>query len=379
MRYTRAIPPTALLAALTSCTHPSSPSNPTPHPLNPGQVVVIAGSPDLNEDPRDGDYALRSSAYGGGGLAVSRDGTIYYRVYHGDDGRVVRLGKDGRIQLNAVDIVPEQLLVQGNDLWLLAAKSGIALTKVSLADWKQTPIIDWTTRAAAETIKVADALGGSLPDGEKGGLYRDWPGSKLFLRADGTPIVVSGAGRMFEILGAENLREWSPPGYIEALARLTNGHGLQPEDALTDRNGQAVVLGRSGLLYIPRAGRARSVRFPSSTAALPPWSAMIAAGHDDVLLLGGTTATQRTPRPTVVKASGRMERLQWGEFKWCSGAGGGLATIASALPAGAVRQENGVILLNDRRCGQVYAFKLPVRLNAVTSDTPPGDRLRTHQ
>ncbi|MFB4305365.1 hypothetical protein [Actinomadura sp. GTD37] len=366
MRYTRVIPPVALLATLTACTHDTPSFNPTPHPTRPGQAVVIAGSPGLNKDPRDGEFALRSSAYGGGGLAVSRDGTVYYRVYHGEDGRIVQLGKDGRIQLNAVDIAPDQLLVQGGDLWLLAAKSGMAITKVSLADWKQTPIVDWTTRAAGKGIKVTGASGDPIGDGEKSGLYSDWAGARLFSRADGTPIVVSSAGRMFEALGPERLREWSPPGYAKALSGLTNGKGLRPEDAVTDENGQSTLLGKAGLVYIPRTGRARYVRFPASTAALPPWSALVTTGQGDVLLLGGTTATRRTPRPTIVRADGRMERLSWGGFKWCPGAAGGLAAIASALPAGAVRQQNGTILLNDRRCGQVYAFNLPARLDGVS-------------
>jgi hypothetical protein len=325
-------------------------------------VVVIAGAPDLNRDPRDGEYALRSSAYGPGGLAVSRDGTIYYRVYHDDDGRVVRLGKDGRIQLNAVGIAADQLLVHGNDLWLLAAKSGMAITKISLADWRQTPIIDWTTQAAAATIDVTGTLGTSISDGAKRELYSEWSGGRIFLRADGTPIIVSGAGRLFEVMGPGRLREWSPPGYAKALSGLTKGKRLRPADATIDENGQVTLLGRAGLLYIPRTGRARYIRFPSSAAAFPPWSAMITAGHGDVLLLGGTTATQRTPHPTIVRGDGRMEHLSWGAFKWCPGTSGGLSTIASALPGGIVRREDGVILMNDRRCGQIYAFKLPVRL-----------------
>ncbi|MEV4676191.1 hypothetical protein AB0K34_31485 [Actinomadura sp. NPDC049382] len=368
MRYTRVIPPVALLLTLpTACTHTEAPAfNPTPHPTHPAQAVVIAGSPELNRDPRDGEFALRSSAYGGGGLAVSRDGTLYYRVYHGREGRIVRLGKDGRIQLRAVDIAADQMFVQGNDLWLLAAKSGLAVTKVALTDWKQSPIIEWTAPSA--TVEVAGVNGAALPEKEARGLYRDWSGAKFFARADGTPIVVSRAGRMFEVVGSGTLREWSPPGYSEALAKVAAGGGLRPEDAVTDQNGQTILLGRAGLLYVPRTGKARYVRFPASTAALPPWSAMIALGNGDVLLLGGTTPTQTTPRPTIVRADGRMERLSWGGFKWCPGAGGGLATIASALPGGVVRRADGTIVLNDRRCGQVYAFKLPEPL----SGTPFG-------
>ncbi|QKW39638.1 hypothetical protein HUT06_41080 [Actinomadura sp. NAK00032] len=368
MRYTRVIPPVALLTAtLTACTHTTAPTfNPTPHPTHPAQAVVIAGSPELNKDPRDGEFALRSSAYGGGGLAVSSDGTLYYRVYHGREGRVVRLGKDGRIQLHAVDIAADQMFVQGNDLWLLAAKSGLAVSKVALSDWEQSPVIEWTAQSA--TVKVLGANGVALSKGDARRLYRDWTGAKFFARPDGTPIVVSRAGRMFEVTGPEVLREWSPPGYAEALAKVAAGKGLRPEDAVTDEDGQSILLGRAGLLYIPRTGKARYVRFPASAAALPPWSAVIGIGNGDALLLGGTTPIRTTPRPTIVRADGRMERLSLGGFKWCPGGGGGLTTIASALPGGVVKRADGTIVLNDRRCGQVYAFKLPEPL----SGTPFG-------
>ncbi|MEU8341990.1 hypothetical protein AB0C74_09855 [Spirillospora sp. NPDC048832] len=368
MRYTRVIRPVTLLTtALAACTQTTAPTfNPTPHPTHPGQVVVIAGSPKLNKDPRDGEFAVQSSAYGAGGLAVAADGTLYYRVYHGQDGRIVQLGRDGRIQLHAVDIAADRMFVQGNELWLLTAKSGLAVTKVALPAWKQTPIIQWTTPSA--TVEVADARGEALPDGKARSLYRDWSSAKFFARADGTPIVVSRAGRMFEVVGAGRLREWSPPGYAEALAKVAAGEGLRPGDAVTDETGQAILLGKGGLLYVPRTGKTRYVQFPASVAALPPWSALIGIGNGDVLLLGGTTPTRTTPRPTIVRADGRMERLSWGDFTWCRGAGGGPATIASALPSGVVKRADRTIVLNDRRCGQVYAFKLPKPLTG----TPVG-------
>ncbi|WP_157430364.1 hypothetical protein [Actinomadura macra] len=364
MRYNRVTTAVALLAALGACTTgEGGPSfNPTPHPTRPGQVVIIAGDPALNRDARDGEFALRSSAYGGGGLAVSSDGTVYYRVYFGREGRVVRLGRDGRVQLNAVDVVAEQMIANGHDLWLLGSGPGIAITKVSFTDWRETRIVDWTTRVASKTLKVVDASGTSFSRHEMDELYRDWSGAKIFLRADGTPVIVSTSGRLFEVRGPEKFQEWTPPGYVKALAGVIGGGGFQPQDTVTDEQGQSILLGRTGILYIPRDRPARHVRFPASMATLPPWSAITVTGQESVLLLGGTTTTQSAPRPTLIRADGRMERLDWGTFKRCPGADGTLAAVASALPGGVVRTSDGTIVMNDRRCGQIYAFKLPEKL-----------------
>lgn len=364
MRYNRVIAAVAVLMALGACTNDkASPDfNPTPKPTRPGQVVVIAGNPAINRDPRDGQYALQSSAYGGGGLAVSVDGTIFYRVYYSREGRIVRLGKDGRVALNVVNIVPDQMFIRGNDLWLVGANSGLAVTRVSISDWKQERIIQWDARTRLKGVEVVDHSGMPFSVDELKRLYADWKGAKMVIRADGTPVVVARSGRLFEILGPQRLREWIPAGYAQALGKVADDKQFDPEDAVLDDEGDLILLGAKGIVHIPRAEVARQVRFPESVAKLPPWTAVTPLGQGSVLLLGGTTATQNTPRPTIVRPDGRLELLSWGSFRWCAGSDGTLAAVASALPGGVVRRNDGTLLLNDKRCGQVYAFRLPDRL-----------------
>ncbi|MWK34888.1 DUF397 domain-containing protein [Actinomadura sp. J1-007] len=47
---------------------------PHPKPTRLGQVVTIAGDYKVRGEPRDGEYALRTSAYGDGGLAIGGTG-----------------------------------------------------------------------------------------------------------------------------------------------------------------------------------------------------------------------------------------------------------------------------------------------------------------
>ncbi|WP_329518769.1 hypothetical protein [Spirillospora sp. NBC_01491] len=363
MRYNRVIAGVVVLAAVGGCTEkPKSAFDPTPKPVRPGQAVIIAGDTNLNRDPRDGEYGLRSSAYGGGGIAISAGGDIYYRVYYDSEGRVARLGRDGKVSLYGVDIVPDQMVIYGDDLWLIAAGFGIKVLRVSVAGWRQAEVIKWMDLKDSKNIEVRDSAGGSLSASVKLQLYPNWKGAKLVVRADGVPIVISKTGMLFEVRGPGRLDEWRPLGYGDALAKVVEEGEFQPSDAVLDDQGGLVLLGHGGIIRLPRTGSATSVRFPKSVSRLPSWSTVVSAGQGAVVLLGGMKASAIAPRPTLVRRDGRMERLSWGGFVRCDKFDGSLSSVASAMSSGSVRAADGSILMNDKGCGRVYSFKLPDRL-----------------
>lgn len=85
-----------------------------------------------------------------------------------------------------------------------------------------------------------------------------------------------------------------------------------------------------------------------------------------ILLLGGTSAFQREPRPTLVRPDGRLVKLALGGPQWCDQFDGTLAAVVSANPGGLARMPNGDYVLNDKNCGRIYRFRLPKTLTGPT-------------
>ncbi|MFC6933093.1 hypothetical protein ACFQHO_23960 [Actinomadura yumaensis] len=334
MRYNRVIAAVALLGALgSSCTSekPKDAFNPTPKPTRLGQVVTIAGDYKVRGEPRDGEYALRTSAYGDGGLAIGGDGTPYFGVLSGGDSRIAHVDSTGRLATWKLGNIPNQLDVQGDALWLMSSFSGLDLTRVSLKTLKQEVYVSWKSRLPGR-LAVKSPSGRPIADDERSRLDRYWAGSRFVLRSDGVPVLVSKAGDLFEVAQHGELRQWHPSGYESALRKASGGKILDPTFATRDRSGGLILLGRRGLVRVPRDAGASGVAFPESTAKLPPWTGAAALNDGSILLLGGTTATGHTPRPTLEKPDGTMVRLDWGAPRSCAEFDGSLAVIGSAKP-----------------------------------------------
>ncbi|MFF4236008.1 hypothetical protein ACFYYL_09115 [Actinomadura geliboluensis] len=366
MRYTRVIPPVALLLTLpTACTHTEAPTfNPTPHPTHPAQAVVIAGSPDDYRPPRDGDYAVRSSAQSDGGLTVDPStGLTYYRTAGSADPRIARIERDGRLTTFRVRNPGDQLAIAAGELWIMSAAKALRLSKISLAGLREQDVLP---SEGGRTPQITAPSGRPLAPGRQRQMNRAWEGARFAIRGDGVPVIVTRGGELFEVAGAGRLRQWTPAGYEAAVRKVAGTGELRPRDAAADERRGLVVLGVRGLVHVRAERAASAVRFPASTEKSPPWSAVAPLPGGSALLLGGTSAFQREPRPVLVRPDGTLELLAFGGPAWCDQFDGTLAAVASAEPGGLARAPDGSYVLSDKNCGRIYRFRLPENLSGST-------------
>ncbi|NKZ03555.1 hypothetical protein [Actinomadura latina] len=359
MRYTRVIPPVALLTALSACTNGEPSFNPTPAPTRPGQVVVIAGSPDDFQTPRDGEYAIAAGAHSDGGLAVDpTTGLTYYRAL-GREPLIARIERDGRVSTFRIDNSGDQIGIASGEIWIMSSGKTGRLSRVSLSSFREEDVL---RAGQGRTIKIIGPSGRSLDPGQ---LDKSWEGARFALREDGVPVIATRAGDLFEVVGDNKVRKWEPEGYEAAVHQLAGTNDLRPQDVAEDGRHGLIVLGLRGLIRVKVDGPARAVRFPATTKELPPWSAVTPLADGSALLLGGTSAFQREPRPVLVRPDGRLERLAFGGAQWCDQFNGTLAAVASAEPGGLARTRDGNYVLSDKNCGRIYRFRLPKEMSGV--------------
>ncbi|MEU6035905.1 hypothetical protein ABZ801_10885 [Actinomadura sp. NPDC047616] len=364
MRRNRFITTAAAIMILSACSQAQDePSfNPTPRPTRPGQAVIIAGDPGLDRPPRDGEYALRASAYSDGGLAVDpRSGAVYFPTAGSEGRSIARIERDGRLTLIRSQNHADQLGISGNELWVLSSQGRPHLTSISLSTLQTT--FDLDLSRIPERIQITNPSGDPLSDPERSRLEADLSGSSFTIRGDGIPVIASRAGRIFELSKTRELREWIPDGYAEALRQTTEGKEFRLMSLAPAERRGVIVLGRNGLVRVDDSGHSKAIRFPTSDGGRPPWSAALSLDDGSILLLGGTTETQRTPRPTLVRPDGSLELLSFGGPRWCDEFDGSLAVVASANPGGLAKRTDGTYVISDKDCGKVYSFTLPPRLS----------------
>ncbi len=350
------------MAALSACTDQTPSFNPTPAPTRPGQVVVIAGSPENYDPPRDGEYAIRSSAQSEGGLAVdSASGAIYLRVVSGSDKPVERIEPDGTLTVFHPKNPGDQLGLTRETLWIMSSYKGVRLSKMSLTSLAETEMLN---TGRGHEIEVLDPSGDPLDARKREGLRETWADSRLVIRGDGVPVIVSRAGRLYEVAGPDKIREWNPTGYGEVLGNLTKGADLRPASAVAVGSNGLLILARSGLLQIGD-GRARGIRIRMLSHGLPEWSAALPLDDGSTLLLGGTSAAEPDPRPGLVRQNGKLELLTYGKRRRCEGFDGSMGVLASSDPVGTSRMNNGDFVVADQTCGRVYRVRPPRQLAGV--------------
>jgi hypothetical protein len=323
--------------------------------------VIIAGDYRAYKDPVDGSYAVRSNASSPGGLAVGPDGSIYFPISMRDEERIARVTTDGRMHVLPFNTIAKQIAVKNGSLWLMSSYSdGFSLTKGSLADSHETLYVGWHSHKG-DNLSAVSRFGKSLAKQQQADLNRFWANSVFALRGDGAPIIASSRAQLFEALGHGKLRQWEPNGYTAAVRKISNINGFTPLGINEDNAGGIIVLGREGLIRVPSTGVAKGIRFPANTSQLPPWATATPLADGSLLLLGGVSAMQDTPRPTKVLASGTLQPLSWGGPQQCDEFNGTLASVASAEPGGAGRRPNGIFIVSDKKCDRIYAFRLPAR------------------
>ncbi|MEU8341988.1 hypothetical protein AB0C74_09845 [Spirillospora sp. NPDC048832] len=327
--------------------------------------MVIAGSPDDYRSPRDGDYAVRSSAQSDGGLAVDPStGLTYYRTAGSADPRVARIERDGRLTTFRVRNPGDQLAIAAGELWIMSSAKSLWLSRVSLSDLREQDVL---RSEGGKTPQIMAPSGGPLTPERQQRVNRGWEGARFTVRGDGVPVIVKRSGDLFEVAGAEKLRQWTPDGYVAAVRKVAGTGELRLRDVAAAEGPRGlVVLGVRGLVRVAADGAASAVRFPASTKKTPPWSAVAPLPGGSALLLGGTSAFQREPRPVLVRPDGVLELLAFGGPAWCDQFDGTLAAVASAEPGGLARAPDGSYVLSDKNCGRIYRFRLPENLRGST-------------
>lgn len=318
--------------------------------------MVIAGSPGDYRPPRDGEYAVKSSAQSEGGLAVDpATGQIYLRVLSGSDRLVERIEPDGTLTTFRPKNPGDQLALTRGTLWIMSSYRGLRLSKMSLSSLAETEVLN---TAEERTVEVLDSSGDRVDAQKREKLRRSWPDSRFVVRGDGVPVIVSRAGDLYELTGRGELREWEPPGFRAAMRSLSGNGDLRPVSALSVGTDGMLILTPSGLLRISN-GRSQGIRIHMLTRGLPDWSAALPVGDGSTLLLGGTSALEPRPRPGLVRPDGALEILTYGERRRCEDFDGSMAVLASADVVGTGRTKNGDHVVVDQSCGRVYRVRLP--------------------
>ncbi|MBW8482055.1 hypothetical protein [Actinomadura parmotrematis] len=349
----------ALLSAACTHTAPRASFDPTPTPTRPGQVVTIAGAPDINTTPRDGEYALRSSAFSdAGGLAVTDAGIPYFEVIYQQKGAIAYIDRTGRIGLLRLGSLPDQLSAQGNDLWLMSSGYGINLVRASPTTLNQVTYFSWRT-PLPNRLTVKDAAGRVLSGEDRRTADEYWRGSRFAVRGDGVPIVVSRRGDLYEARGGGELVEWRVPGYEKARTEASAHGGFVLGPVASDGRGGLVVVTKSGAVRVPQRGSASASRFPATARALPLWDAALVLKDGSVLLLGGAKPTEPIAMSSLLRTDGTLIRLDWGPVKNCRQFDGSLADLGGIKAGGAAMRKDGTIIVSDRYCGRILAFRLP--------------------
>jgi hypothetical protein len=293
-------------------------------------------------------------------LAVGSDGSVYFPVRKSQESHIARVASDRRLKILPFETIANRLAIRANILWLMTSSSqGIDLERVDLSNYSRVTYFGWKSRLGEQPISL-DPSGKVLPKDEQRRLEGHWANSTFGLRNDGVPIIVSGEGRLFEAVGEGRLRSWQPHGYASALERITGEQDLEPYAvSLNTEDDSLTILGRKGVLSVPLNGLSTSIAFPKSIPAAKSWTAAVSLADGSVLLLGGNKSFPQRPNPTRLSPNGKLSALSWGNWTDCDNFDGSLAVIGSAYPGSVARRPDGSLVMNDNRCGRVYAFKMP--------------------
>ncbi|MEU5880306.1 hypothetical protein [Spirillospora sp. NPDC047279] len=368
---------TAIFFVLTACVASACTSgsedsafNPTPKPRRPAQSVIIAGDTSNDRPPVDGEYALRTGANGTGAIAVSTDGTVYFPASSQLGHRLARISRDGRLHVLPIATEADRLIIKADTLWLMtASKNTVALESRPLRDLNRSTNLLTAQGPGGRSPLVVNSNGQALPGTEQRRLISSLGSADFSLRQDGTPILVTEEGALYEVLGGNRIRPWSPSGYRAALKANSGSGHFQLMDVVTDDQGDVLLLGDKGLVRIPSRGSATGVRFPSAVEKLPSWTTMLPLRNGTIVLLGSTEVRASPPSPGLLTPAGELRTVNWGAQPSCWKFSGTLSAVQSAQLGGVAAHPDGYYLATDFGCSTIIAFKL----TAPLSGTPlPG-------
>ncbi len=360
----------ALIAACSSTGHEKVAALPlTPKPTRPGQVVILAGNDAVRGDPTDGAYAVRTHIEPIGGLAAAPDGSVYVVVRFGSDGRIAHITNDGRLHLMGEASEGDQLVIQGRVIWQMSnALSGMLLSHIDLVDGKKKDYVAWNEQEKRR-INVVDTSGRKLPEKSLKDLDTSWGGSVVGIRWDGVPVIANTSGQLFEVVGQEKLREWTPPGYSDAVSKAKGANALRVRPdllptALLSVPGEhgLLVISPYGFVHVTQDKPAMGIKFATSRSGREVGytsTGAVRLDNGQIILVGPSTTVENGFHILSVQTDGAASITSWGDDKECKDFDGRMDAISSGGPTGIVRRTDGTFIVADSLCGRVYDFVLP--------------------
>jgi hypothetical protein len=246
--------------------------------------------------------------------------------------------------------------VSGNDLWVLQPTGGVhdegTLIKTSVNGGRTTAVLRWREKGR-NRFAIENSRGGQLPAAERHRLATGWNATALGTRPDGAPIVATDNGDLYQVLGKDKLRRWTPTGYEKARDKAHSSLvSFGPGVLMLDHDKGLYVIGQNGIVHIPERGSATGVLFPggkegdaySSVGAISAQSGILIADSDSGLL--------------SVDSHGRAQFLvKRRSYETCA-VRGPLSSIENDSLGGMTLRSNGVVAVTGLNCGRVYGLQL---------------------
>ncbi len=237
------------------------------------------------------------------------------------------------------------------------------MTRVSIATHAKTEIVNLSD--FKHGVKMLDAKGAPVATTIREEWSKDWRDARFMIRGDGTPVIVSGEGRLLEVQEKNDFREWEPKGYPAALRRLTKKAKLRPTDIVPLGRQGALILGEGGLIRIDDNGELREVAIPPTVGGFQMWTTAVPLADGSTLLLGGHSAQEKEPRVGLVRPTEDVVTASFGRAVPCDRFDGSLASVAASDPGGVAHLPDGSYVISDKECGRIYNFRLPDRLTGT--------------
>jgi hypothetical protein len=367
----RVVVAVAVLSVLSACTWggdkktaPALPINPTP--TAPGQVVVLAGNGE-QKNPVNGAYATRSPIYASGAIAAAPDGSIFTFADNGQHRVLVQIATNGRVRvlpIKAMRTDRQVLAATSTNLWWMSTAPGNSwLTRFSL-DGMNEAVYFGSPQNNPQDLIFVDGRNRDLPAAEQRRLVKQWKPSAMAVRNDGTPVVATEDGNLYEARGDGKIRLWKPAGYAAAVAEVQGRGGsgkrgldLAPSVMLLDGKGGLVVAGQ-GIVHIPERGEATATQLRISSEIRWTWGGGVLLDDGSVVVTNAAPNGSTDPRRVLrIASDGSMYELPMSGQRACSvNSPLGRMSVIGEL-GGPSRRSDGSLAITA--CGRVIGFRLP--------------------
>jgi hypothetical protein len=249
------------------------------------------------------------------------------------------------------------MAVRGGDVWTFwpnPANVGnpSVLARQSLSGGDATELFGRTANGKHLLLTEVDGHGRPLQAAKQQELMKSWDGEGMILPPTGSPIVALANGLLYQALGRDRVRSFSPDGYSSAL-NIVGGKRFTTMAAIADGAGGFVMAGPLGAVRVPNQGKATAIRFRPKipSAGYEGWGATSLG--DGGLLITSKGQLYRVQR------NGTVVKVPTGKTMTCHPTNK-LSDFGLPSRAQLVRLPDDTIAMSSvEKCNQVYGFRLP--------------------